>query len=195
MSKVSVTTKTGDGGTTDGPTGNRVPKNDAFIMFVGALDEVTAQLGVCDAHLDDLIGKWINNGRRPGTDEQVHDVTQAGHIIQWIQHKLLDMGAELYTGKAYITEDDIAYLDLFINKYEYNPHGFVIPHGLAASSIHLAKAMVRRAEREGVGCKNPSNFVTEEIVTFLNRLSDALYILALTVEEKPHIMWVTNKEM
>lgn len=201
----SVTTKGGDRGETDGPAGMRVPKNDPFIALVGALDEVNAQLGICNGHIDERIseleiGADIASINNDSTKEQEFRenallVAKASSVVEWTQHKLLDMGAELYTGKKYITDDDVAYLEKFIQQYETNPGGFIIPNGLASSAAHLAKAMVRRAEREGIACKNPTNFVSEEIIRFLNRLSDALYILALTVDEKPHIMWVQHKKM
>jgi ATP:cob(I)alamin adenosyltransferase len=181
----SVTTKTGDKGTTDGPNGLRVPKNDPFIALVGALDEVNAQLGVACAYIDE-----------EGLDTDIYDsgAKNAGAWIEWMQHRLLDLGAELYTGQTYITNEEVELLEKCIADFEENPGGFIIPKGKASCALHLAKAMVRRAEREGVAGQNPTNNITQEIVKFLNRMSDALYILALTVERKPHIMWVSNKK-
>lgn len=189
--KVSVTTKSGDKGMTDGPDGTRITKTDPFIALVGALDEVNAQLGIAAAAVEFeqmvMLANCTNHMR-----DYINHQRGATQWIPVIQSKLLSMGAELYTGNYYIGEDDVNQLEKLIAEYEQNPGGFIIPRSDASSKLHLAKAMVRRAEREGVAIHNPTTFVSSEIVRYLNRLSDFLYVLALMMDDKPHDLWIND---
>lgn len=183
----SITTKTGDNGTTHGPSGLRVPKNDSFVELVGVLDELNAQIGFADSVLEDEADTCKDFSR----SEEIRHVAQ---YLPSIQHDLLNIGAELYTGNVIITKWDVKRLENIIEENEENPGGFIIPRGRAATAIHVAKAVARRAERIAVSCSTPSNNVTDQILKYLNRLSDTLYVIALTVAEKPHIMWVTSEK-
>lgn len=154
-----ITTKTGDRGMTDGPLGLRTDKDDAFCEMVGTLDELNAILGKAAFEL--------------------FSVPITSSVID-IQERLLDIGAELYTGDPIISDGDVDYLDAVIQRYETPLKGFIIPSGGASGTLHTARAIARRAERRAVTL-NKLQDVRPVVIQYLNRLSDALYVLALHV--------------
>lgn len=164
---MSVVTKTGDGGMTDG-NGGRIMKASPFTELVGTLDELTAQLA---------ISKFL-----------IFSVDIAT-IIETVQQHLLSMGASLYDGKDRITPDHINKLEVWVGQYERNPGGFVVPEGSASGHLHLARAICRRAERVAWGSVGPGSNISEDMLKYLNRLSDLLYVLALNQGSELPTMW------
>jgi cob(I)alamin adenosyltransferase len=156
---MSIATKTGDGGKTDAP-GMRVSKNDPFVQLVGTLDELNATIGVA-------------------CREEVYEAYTVP--ADAVQHRLLDIGAELYTGKELLSKADLGILDDFMAREEQPVRGFVIPEGRGAY-WHLARAVCRRAERAMVDYElmgmdlqyRPRPLLKQ----YLNRLSDVLYVMA-----------------
>jgi cob(I)alamin adenosyltransferase len=160
-----IYTKTGDGGQTGLYSGERVSKTDPLIAACGTIDEVNSHLGAALA-------------ARP--EERV------AAALRPIQGMLFELGADLATlpGSREIRrigDEDIGELERQIDEatMALPPlRGFVPPGGTpAASQIHIARTVARRAEREALAASamHPLN---DRALVFLNRLSDLLFVLA-----------------
>jgi cob(I)alamin adenosyltransferase len=166
---VKIYTKRGDRGETDLLGGARVPKDHARVAAYGAVDELNAQLGAAAAatrHAD-LRG-----------------------LVQGIQERLFELGAYLASpdpalrAKSGIAEPaagDVASLETHIDalEVELEPlRRFVLPGGhVAAAAFHVARTVCRRAEREAVALHRTEP-LGAAVLTYLNRLSDLLFVLA-----------------
>ena len=164
-----IYTKTGDAGETGLIGGARVAKDDPRVEAYGAIDEANSALGALAAHAD------------PGF---------AG-IIARIQRTLFDIGAELANPGAArfasVTADQVDELERLIDTWEeeLTPlRQFILPGGsVPAAMCHLARSTVRRAERRTVTLARqmPAN---PEILRYLNRLSDCLFVLARVLNHR-----------
>lgn len=166
---MSIITKGGDRGRTDGPGGFRVEKFDPFVEIVGTLDEANAAIGIA---------------RR----DTIHFNTKK--MLAFVQNKLLDIGAELYLQKDKIREEDVELLESYVYEHESDVHTFVLPNNF----IHVSRSLVRRAERQMWAINNPSFRINSISLRFMNRLSDALYAAAL-LETGNIEYWEKDKEM
>lgn len=164
----AVYTRTGDKGTTGLFGGSRVSKDDARVEAYGALDEANSAIGVAKANMP--AGQWRD-------------------AVHKIQHRLFVVGAELASDESgreilagKVDEDDITELERLIDKcLEFaGPQRFFVVPGRdpASAHLHLARTMVRRAERRIItgGQARP------ELIKYVNRLSDTMYALARVVE-------------
>ena len=170
---MSIVTKTGDKGETSLMYGRRVQKNDPRVAAYGAVDELTAALGLARASSND---KFVT--------EQIHAV----------QKDLINVMGELST----LPEDRLRYVkdgfqvvdtkmvdrvhdviaDLEKDKSLY-PKDWVIPgDNPTSAALDLARTICRRAERHVATLKDPN----AEILRYLNRLSDFCWILARYLE-------------
>jgi len=166
-----IYTKTGDAGETGLGNGRRVPKYGSRVAVMGSVDEANAAIGVArleTARLD-----------RPEPDA----------MLGRIQNDLFDLGADLCMppepdegeGMLRITPGQVERLEREIDRMngDLEPlRSFVLPGGAAAAAhLHLARAVVRRAEREGwaLAAEEP---VGAQAIRYLNRLSDHLFVLA-----------------
>jgi cob(I)alamin adenosyltransferase len=180
-----IYTRTGDEGETSLLGGRRVRKDDLQIEAIGSVDEVNAALGVVRAEL-----------ARSGVVLQKLDRELGG-----IQHRLFDLGAELAGISAAekragsIGDAHVAGLESLIDHYEapLEPlRAFILPGGsLAASHLHVARCDCRRCERRLVelGAVEP---VRGEVLRYINRLSDLLFVLARAVNRVggvPDVIW------
>jgi cob(I)alamin adenosyltransferase len=166
---MKIYTKTGDDGETGLFGGARVSKGSARVDAYGDVDELNSALGVALAQV--------------GVDANVRQV------LTHIQSELFTLGAELATvpgkedklGIAVLSESEVQWLEQCIDRFEVDLQplkNFVLPGGCAeASFLHLARTICRRAERKVV-CLQQSQAVRGELVRFLNRLSDLLFVLA-----------------
>ncbi len=165
---VKIYTKTGDGGETGLFAGPRVSKDDIRIEAYGTVDELNAFLGLA---------------RAEGLPDEVDSV------IERIQHGLFAVGAELASpdpiaAKTKLTgEPEIAWLEDTIDKSEARLEPlrqFILPMGTrGAVALHVARGVCRRAERRVVTLRRSSlEPVGEEVVRYLNRLGDLLFVLA-----------------
>ena len=161
---MTITTKTGDNGRTDGFGGTRVFKDDVFCEAVGALDELNAWIGVC---------------RRSTWNTDIE------HTLHSVQHRLLDLGGQLFTGVPAIDMEDVEELEEFIKQHEMPLGNFIIPK----NNIHVARAICRRAERKLVAINSPSYPMTHEAIKYINRLSDCLFIMAIMDTGEPTEEW------
>jgi cob(I)alamin adenosyltransferase len=168
-----IYTRTGDAGETALFAGGRVRKDDLRIEVIGTIDELNAAIGVVRMEL-----------ARGGTAPPRLD-----ELLGRLQHWLFDLGAELATPRADAREspvhrlDDshIAALEAEIDHYDaaLPPlKAFILPGGCpAAAQVHLARCICRRAERRLVELA-AAQPIRPEVLRFVNRLSDLLFVLA-----------------
>jgi cob(I)alamin adenosyltransferase len=164
---VKIYTKKGDAGETSlwGQAGERrIGKDDLRVEAYGTVDEANAALGLARATLE--------NG-------------PLAERLEQIQHRLFALGADLATlnprRQHHVTPEDVARLEEWIDEWDATlpplKH-FVLPGGTpAASALHLARTVVRRAERRVVALYRQEPGPPEH-VAFLNRLSDLLFVMA-----------------
>lgn len=156
-----IYTRTGDDGTTGLGDGTRVGKDSARVTAYGTVDEANSSIGVVLAsHVPDEIRT----------------------LLTTVQHQLFDLGGELcIPGHSAISGDDVDALERQLDHYnEALPalKDFILPAGgEAAARCHLARTIVRRAERETVTLAR-HDAVRPEAIRYLNRLSDLLFVLA-----------------
>ena len=156
-----IYTRTGDDGTTGLGDGSRTPKDAARVEAYGTVDELNSHIGVllaCDGVPDDVRERLVR-----------------------IQHALFDLGGELCVpGMAMIHDADVTALEQTLDHYNADlPRlkEFILPGGgMAAAQCHVARTVCRRAERRVVTlARNES--VRAEVMHYLNRLSDLLFVL------------------
>jgi cob(I)alamin adenosyltransferase len=175
-----IYTRGGDRGQTGLIGGSRVSKDHVRVEAYGAVDELNSQLGIARTQL---------------TDADLVDV------VQTIQNRLFDLGAELATPAVRrrtippITPEHVRALEGIIDAYEDALPAlreFILPGGTeAAAMLHVARTVARRAERRVVTLARAEE-VNPEILRYLNRLSDLLFVLARTVNQRtrrPDIIW------
>ncbi len=160
----SITTRTGDSGTTGLGDGSRVPKDHARINAMGDVDELNSSLGV-------LLAEPLPPALRA--------------LLTDIQHDLFDLGGELSTpGYELLKTERVAALDTAITTYNAplpRLAEFILPGGCRASALaHVSRTIARRAERSVVHLMTASP-VRHELTHYLNRLSDLLFVLARTL--------------
>jgi len=165
-----IYTRTGDDGTTALGTGGRRKKYDLRIAAYGTVDEANAAIGIARLHA-------AGN-------------TALDAALARIQNDLFDLGADLCTpgrGKGpggvrlTVTENQVAWLEAEIDRLnaELAPlRSFVLPGGSpAAAYLHLARTICRRAERLTAELNDKAGeSVTPEVLKYLNRLSDYLFV-------------------
>ena len=156
-----IYTRTGDDGSTGLGDGTRAGKDSARVTAYGTVDEANSSIGVVLA-------------------TQVPDEIRV--LLTRVQHQLFDLGGELcIPGHAAITGQDVDALEQQLD--HFNEHlpplkDFILPAGgEAAARCHLARTIVRRAERETVTLAR-HDAVRPEAIRYLNRLSDLLFVLA-----------------
>lgn len=171
MQSGSIATRTGDSGDTGLLYGGRVRKTDARVDAYGAGDEAVSALGLARALC---------------ADERVKS------LIFEIQQEMFTVNAELATAgdsrhlleKHFptITEDKTARLDSILAELEAEvslPKSFIIPGGSTGSAaIDVARTIVRRTERAAVALLDSGELKNAEVTRYLNRMSDALFMLA-----------------
>ncbi len=169
---MKIFTKTGDGGISSLFGGARLPKSDLHFEAYGTIDELNATLGECLA--------------QEGSVEVEADLRQ-------IQSELFNVGAELALAPgqeskaALIGDEATQVLENKIDKMqEVLPElkNFILPSGNAlGASLHHARTVARRAERATVRLGAEVR-VRPELLAYLNRLSDYLFVLARYVNHQ-----------
>lgn len=182
-----IYTRGGDRGKTSLGDGTRVPKNALRVIAYGTVDEANATVGLA----------------------RLYTGGEADAMLMRIQNDLFDLGADLCTplkpgededapdsdGALRITAAQVARLEAEIDSMnaELRPlTSFVLPGGTpAAAQLHLARTVVRRAERliADLAVTEPVN---AEALKYANRLSDHLFVLSrrLNDKDKGDILWV-----
>jgi cob(I)alamin adenosyltransferase len=168
-----ITTRTGDEGTTGLATGERVAKDSARILALGAVDELNSWIGVVLAH------------------EVSAEVREA---LSGVQHGLFEVGGELsIPGAARITEENVLALEETVERFNARLEPlreFILPGGSPAGALcHVARTVCRRAETQVVALGVES---TGLLVPYLNRLSDLLFVAARLINKQsntPETLW------
>jgi cob(I)alamin adenosyltransferase len=183
-----IYTKTGDRGETSLGDGQRVAKNHARVIAYGSVDELNGVLGLLVASQPDA---------------------PQGELLRRIQNDLFDVGADLCvpqhtkeeSGSALrVQAHHVDYLEKAIDRLnaELRPlTSFVLPGGRpSAAWCHLARTVCRRAERDVVTLMQ-SEIVNWQVVIYLNRLSDLLFVLARVCNDggKEDVLWVPGKSL
>lgn len=175
MARKSIVTKRGDGGETSLLYGGRVPKNDPRTEAYGAVDEAVSALGLARA--------LMRHARRRET-------------VQRVQTELFTVGAELATERGeypklernflVVSPDFTRRVEREIKDLEARvqlPNAFVIPGGSpSAAALDVARTVVRRAERRIVGLQQHGQLHNPEVLRYVNRLSDLVFLLARAEE-------------
>jgi cob(I)alamin adenosyltransferase len=183
-----IYTRTGDDGTTGLASGERVPKDDLRVECYGTVDEANSSIGVAVVCCES------------GKDRGI------GDVLRSVQYDLFDAGADLATPLAQqekpgaalrVTPGQTSRLEPIIDRYNANLEplkSFVLPGGSPlAAALHVARTVVRRAERLAVTllAREPSR-TNPETVKYLNRLSDLLFVLARVANEDgaKDVLWI-----
>lgn len=165
---MKIYTRTGDYGETGLFAGPRVGKEHPRIEAYGAIDELAAALGM------------VRSEQPPAEIDEV---------LARIQHELFIVGGELATPTPERREmqtvhaEHVEQLEQDIDRFEEQlPElkNFILPGGTkAGATLHLARATCRRAERRAVAlARRPSGRVSRDILAYLNRLGDMLFVMA-----------------
>ncbi len=178
---VKIYTKTGDDGTTGLIGGKRVKKSHPRIEAYGVIDELNAVLGIILASKLDL---------------DIHN------LLTQIQNDLFVVGADLanpnLVNKSYrVNADMITFIEKQIDKLENDLPSisyFILPGGdLAASQLHLARSICRRAEVRIVKLFDVDK-TNKDCQVYINRLSDLLFVVARTINQRKKIKDVAWKK-
>jgi cob(I)alamin adenosyltransferase len=174
-----IYTRGGDGGRTSLGDGARVAKHDLRVDSYGTVDEANAAIGIARLHAEG----------------------EADAMLARIQNDLFDLGADLcrpgddpaaglrvQPSQVLRLEQEIDALNANLRPLE----SFVLPGGTAASAyLHLARTLVRRAERLTTELAE-GHPVNRSALTYLNRLSDHLFVLARYLNDggAGDVLWV-----
>jgi cob(I)alamin adenosyltransferase len=180
-----IYTRGGDAGETSLGDGGRVAKHHPRIAVLGDLDEANAALGVARLHVRDA---------------------EVDALLGRVQNELFDLGADLCRPEnpdaakipLRVTDGQVAALETEIDRYNAALQpltSFILPGGSAASAhVHLARAVVRRAERAiaVLAAEEPLN---PAALRYVNRLSDLLFVLArhLNGAGGADVLWVPGQ--
>lgn len=178
MNKVRLYTKTGDKGETSLFGGKRIKKDDRRIEVYGTIDELNAALGAANSFIKTKKSK---------------------QIVSTIQNELFNIGAELANPQKIsrdtkdlfvLNESKVIELENIIDQYDKNLpplKSFIIPGGTSgASLIHLSRSIVRRAERTLITLSKKDR-INPNILAYLNRLSDLLFVMARHLNHEARI--------
>ncbi len=175
-----IYTRGGDSGETSLGDGTRVAKHDPRVAAYGTVDEANAAIGVA----------------------RLHTTGQTDAVLARIQNDLFDLGADLCRPEApagktvlRIAQSQIDRLEQEIdamNERLKPLESFILPGGSAAAAqLHLARTIARRAERliTELAVREP---VSPLAITYINRLSDHLFVLARHVNDdgRADVLWI-----
>ena len=178
-----VHTGGGDGGETSLVDGSRVGKEHPRVAIYGTIDEANSAIGIVRAEMKRTAVIGISHTR----------LTEADRMLGIIQQELFDVGAECACPPGGVPEQmSIIGADAgerFVEEMDYmlgdlDPlSSFILPTGNPiVAYLHMARTIVRRAEREACTLRDE---VRNEIISYLNRLSDHCFVLS---------RWLTGEE-
>jgi cob(I)alamin adenosyltransferase len=172
-----IYTRTGDDGTSGLVDGSRRPKHDPRFAVMGSVDEANAAIGLARLHAS------------PATDM----------LLSRMQNDLFDLGADLATpgeieGALRIVASQVEWLEVQIDAATATLApltSFILPAGTpAATALHLARTIARRAERDAVAAVAAGEEIGTPALHYLNRLSDCLFVLARIENPAGDVLWV-----
>ena len=178
-----VVTRGGDGGETSLGDGTRVRKDALRVEAYGTVDEANAVIGLL----------------------RLHTAEEADAMLARIQNDLFDIGADLCVpgaagGRLRVTDAPILRLEAEVaamNEALPRLTSFILPGGSpAAAHAHLARTVVRRAERLAVALASEEE-VNPAVIRYLNRLSDHLFVLSRKLNDNAanDVLWVPGGGM
>jgi len=169
---MSIATKTGDGGSTGLMYNRRVSKCHPRVEAYGAVDELNAALGLARASAPNP----AQNARLEAVQKDL--VILMGELATQVE----DLPRYVKDGFAVVTGDLTAKLDLLVREIEARHISFrdwATPGAnLAAATLDVARTTCRRAERRVCALQEAGQLHNGEIIVYLNRLSDALWLMA-----------------
>ena len=188
MRITKVYTRTGDAGQTRLAGGQQVWKDCLRVEAYGTVDELNASIGLVRAMNAD-------SDATPSSAQLERD-------LRWVQNKLFDVGSLLATapGQTFknmprVTAADVTRLERMIDRCQKDLEPlkeFILPGGGKVSAmLHQARTICRRAERDCIRLTREET-VDAELNKYLNRLSDALFVLARWVAKmhgEPEFLW------
>jgi cob(I)alamin adenosyltransferase len=173
-----ITTRGGDGGETSLGDGRRVRKDALRVEAYGTVDEANAALGLLRLH--------------------TREDAESDAMLARIQNEMFDIGADLCVpgeagarlrvtdAQSLRLEEEIAAMNAALPALR----SFVLPGGTpAAAHAHLARTIVRRAERLAVALAAEEE-VNPAVIRYLNRLSDHLFVLSRRLNGGDDVLWV-----
>ena len=189
-----VYTRTGDAGKTRLAGGHEVWKDSVRVEAYGTVDELNSMLGLARV-----------SNEQTGSNAEASEFIE--NILKWIQNKLFDLGGILATapGESFpnmptVSSEDVAHLEHVIDECQNDLKPlkeFILPGGgQTAALFHVARTICRRAERVCVTLSK-EEAVSLELVKFLNRLSDTLFVLARWVTKmqgEAEFLWERESE-
>lgn len=191
MRITKVYTKTGDGGKTRLAGGQEVWKDHPRVEAYGTVDELNSIVG--------LVRVFNGEAKKTPATERLEKE------LHWIQNKLFDIGGLLATapGETFanmptVTDEHVRHLETLMDECQKDLaplSEFVLPGGGNTSGfLHLARTVCRRAERVCVHLSREEQ-LDARILRFLNRLSDACFVLARWVAKtrgERELLWERN---
>lgn len=189
MRITKVYTRTGDAGQTRLAGGQQVWKDCLRVEAYGTVDELNASVGLVRA---------MNAEAETASAAS----TQLEEDLRWVQNKLFDVGSILATapGQTFknmptVTDKDVTRLEHMIDRCQKDLaplKEFILPGGgKVSATLHQARTICRRAERICIRLTREET-VAAELNKYLNRLSDALFVLARWVTKtqgEPEFLW------
>ena len=178
---VKIYTKTGDAGETGLLGGARVSKAAPRVAAYGDVDEVNACLGLARSTADEPLASMLEQLQR--------------HLFA-IGARLADPAGAVANrvAKASVSDEDVALLEGWIDRLEAELpplRRFILAGGMpAAASLHVARTVCRRAERSVVALGGDA--VERQVLVYLNRLSDLLFVMARATNRRagvPEVEW------
>ncbi|HSN05560.1 MAG TPA: cob(I)yrinic acid a,c-diamide adenosyltransferase [Nitrospira sp.] len=189
MRITKVYTRTGDAGKTRLAGGQQVWKDSLRVEAYGTVDELNASVGVVRVMNADVVDEY-------------EAAALLEEELRWVQNKLFDVGSILATasGQTFknmpqVAAKDVTRLEKLIDRCQKDLaplKEFILPGGGKVSGfLHQARTICRRAERLCVALSKVEP-VDPTIIKFVNRLSDALFVLARWVgktQGEPEFLW------
>lgn len=174
-----IYTRTGDDGTTGLGDGSRVAKDSLRVDAFGTVDEANSAIGVILSY--------------ESVPADIRD------MLTEVQHDMFELGGELcIPGHSAITDDFVTRLETALDALNEDLPAlkeFILPGGgPAAAACHLTRTIVRRAERITTSL-SAAELVRPEVLRYLNRLSDLLFVIARVLsraESGQEVLW--NRE-
>lgn len=189
MRITKVYTRTGDAGKTRLAGGQQVWKDSVRVEAYGTVDELNASIGVVRVINADMV-------------EECSEAVQLEEELRWMQSKLFDAGSilatvpgQIFKNMPQVVAKDVTRLEKLIDRCQKDLKPlkeFILPGGGKVSGfLHQARTVCRRAERLCVALSKVEP-VDPVIIKFMNRLSDALFVLARWVAKtqgEPEYLW------
>jgi cob(I)alamin adenosyltransferase len=169
-----IYTKTGDTGDTRLVGGQKVRKDSPRIEAYGTVDELSSVLGIARTLLE--------------AKDAPAGAAAVATVLRRVQNELFNLGSDLATrpedlhpGQPVIREEHVTTLEREMDEWNDSLpplRSFVLPGGgLVGAHLHLARTVCRRAERAVVRAADQES-VRPEAIRYLNRLSDALFVMS-----------------